>query len=94
MQINKEQIEIITRAGKALCKPSEAAKLAGIAVDTFKKNLEDEESEIYQAFFSGYETTKLQLKESTIAIALQGSSPAQTLAFAMLKESELEMEED
>lgn len=92
MQLSKQQLEIITRCGRALSKPSEAAKLAGIAVDTFKHELEDEESEIFQAYFSGFETTKLELKESTIAIALQGSSPAQTLAFDMLNKSELEME--
>jgi len=92
MQISKEQLEIITRAGSALCKPSEAAKLAGIAIDTFKLELLNEESEIYSAFFSGFETAKLELKESVVAIAQQGSSPAQTLAIAMLNDSEMEME--
>jgi len=94
MQLTKQQLEIIERAGAALCKPSEAAKLSGIAFDTFKEELENPESEVYAAFFSGYETTKLELKESTIAIALQGSSPAQTLAFSMLRDSEIEMDSE
>lgn len=94
MQLSKEQKEIIERAGAALSKPSEAAKLAGIAFDTFKEELENPDSEIYVAYFSGYENTKLELKESTIAIALQGSSPAQTLAFSMLHDSELEMDSE
>jgi hypothetical protein len=94
MQVNKDQIEIIERAGAALCKPSEAARLAGIAFESFKGELLNEESEIYQAYYSSFETTKLELKESTIAIAQQGSSPAQTLAFELLRKAELEMEED
>lgn len=94
MQATKEQLEIISRAGAALSKPSEAAKLAGIAIDTFKQELLNEEGEIYYAYFSAFETTKLELKESIVAIAQQGSSPAQTLAISMLNKSELEMEED
>jgi len=94
MQPTKEQLEIISRAGAALSKPSAAARLSGIAIDTFKSELLDEESPIYFAFYSAFETTKLELKESIIAIAQQGSSPAQTLAIAQLRESELEMEED
>lgn len=94
MQLTDQQIEIIERAGAALCKPSEAARLSGIEVDTFKNELHNTESKIYQAYYSGFENTKLELKESTIAIAKQGSSPAQTFAFALLRESEMEMEED
>ena len=94
MQVTKEQLEIIERAGAALCKPSEVARLAGIAVESFKQQLLDEESEIYTSYFSAFETTKLELKESTIAIAKQGSSPAQTLAFDLLRKAEMEMEED
>ncbi|MFK5893736.1 MAG: hypothetical protein QM504_11000 [Pseudomonadota bacterium] len=94
MQASKEQLEIIIRAGEALCKPSEAARLAGIAINTFKEELQKEGSPIYTAFYSGFETVKLELKESVIALARQGSSPAQTLAFDLLRKSELEMEED
>jgi len=94
MQPTKKQLEIIERAGTALCKPSEAAKLAGLPVDTFKQEIQNEESELYRAYYSGFENTKLKLKESTIAIALQGSSPAQTLAFDLIRKSEMEMEED
>lgn len=94
MQVTKEQLEIIYRAGAAFCKPSEVSKLAGIPFDNLRAELENPESEIYQSYFSGLETTKLELKESAIAIAKQGSSPAQTLAFAMLKEVEMEMEEE
>ena len=91
--LTDEQKETIERAGTAFCKPSEAAKLAGIDFDTFKQALQDEESDIYAAYYSGLENSKLEVKESIITIAKQGSSPAQTLAIGMLKDINLEMEE-
>ncbi len=94
MQLSNAQIEILERAGNALCKPSEAAKLAGIPLESFKGMLLDEESPAYVAYFSGFETTKLELKESIVALARQGSSPAQNLALTMLQQSELELDEE
>lgn len=94
MLVSKEQLEIVERAGAAFCKPSEVCRLAGIPEEVFRQALENPESNIYQSYYSGLETTKLELKESTIAIAKQGSSPAQTMAFGLLKEVEMEMEEE
>ncbi len=94
MQLSKEQKELVERCGAALSKPSELARILGIPAEKVKTALQDQDSELYQLYYSGLETTKLELKESVIAIARQGSSPAQTQAFAILRDVELEMEED
>lgn len=87
-------MEMIERCGAALSKPSELARIIGLELEEIRLALLDPESEIYKAYFKGQELTKLELKEATVRIAIQGSSPAQTLAFALLKEVEMEMEEE
>lgn len=92
--MTEEEYQMIERCGKALTKPSELARIIGMDPDEVKAALSNPDSEIYEAFFKGFELTKLELRESTLSIASQGSSPAQTLAFQILKDVELEMEED
>ena len=93
MQLTDQQLDIIERCGAALCKTTEVSLLAGIPLELLKKALADPDNEIYQVYHRGLENTKLELKESVIAIARQGSSPAQTLAFGLLKDLEMEQEE-
>ncbi len=81
-----EQLEMIERCGAALTKPTETARLTGFDVDMLKRELLLPESLIYQYYFRGLENTRLELRERIIAIAKQGSSPAQTLSIGLMQE--------
>ncbi len=92
MALSPEILKIIERCGAAFCKPVEVSRLCGIKLSVLNNMLLDEESPAYEAYYRGLENSKLALKETTISIAKQGSSPAQTLAFSLLKDLESELD--
>lgn len=89
--LTNEQLQMLERCGAALTKPSEAARLVGMSVDDLKIQLTDPECAAYEYYYRGLENTRLELRERTIAIAKQGSSPAQTLSFNLINELSIEL---
>jgi hypothetical protein len=93
MTLSTEQEVLLERCGASLSRPIETSRLCGMPLDELKQHLINPESPVYQAYFKGLELTKLALRESTIAIARQGASAAQTLAYAILKDLETEIDD-
>ncbi|MDA3822375.1 MAG: hypothetical protein PF450_07185 [Bacteroidales bacterium] len=93
MKLSEEQLTIIQRCGAAFSKLSETSRLVGLPFDYLKVQMLDPQSEVYQAYYMGLENTKLLLKENIIAIAQQGSAPAQLQALALLKDAEIELDD-
>ena len=80
MQLNSDQLAEVTRVAAAAYTPKEVAYILGLPVKEFVAAVQDEASEVNAAYFKGFFSTELKVRESVITLAVSGSSPAQAAA--------------
>jgi hypothetical protein len=85
MHWSTEQLEEITRLAAAAYQPSEIAYMLGIKPSLLKKEINDEDSAVAIAFFKGFYSSELAVRESILLLARNGSSPAQASSLQLFK---------
>lgn len=87
MQTTPEILEEITRLAAAGFEPREIAFMLGVAPSVFIPRCKDEDDEISIAYFKGFYTSELSIRESILSLARSGSSPAHTMALKLFYET-------
>lgn len=86
--IDLAEVERIAAAGYA---PKQAAFMLGISPACFVEAIRNEESDISIAYFKGFFSSELSVRESVIALARSGSSPAQAAAIKLFDGTKQEL---
>ena len=87
MQTTPELLNEITRLGAAGFEPREIAFMLGVAPSEFIPRVKNEDDEISIAYFKGFYTAELSVRESILSLARSGSSPAHTMALKLFYET-------
>lgn len=94
MELNEEQLTEITRLGAAAYNPKQTAFALGISPATFLSWLKDDEHAATIAYFKGFYSSELAIREGVFLLARSGSSPAQTLALKLFDETRIKIISD
>lgn len=71
--------------------PRQVAQMLELPAEEFVFACEDPEHAIYKAFYAGRLQGEVDLRTGILKMAKAGSSPAQTMALDLLKQSTLKM---
>ena len=70
-------LEQITKLAALFLPPDRIARIIEMEEEEFKAALIDPKSEIFRAYYTGFDKADVEFRESVIKIAKQGSQPAQ-----------------
>ena len=87
MKLSDEQLGDITRMGAAAYAPKQIAFSLGLRPYDFLTVMLDENSDVAIAYYKGFYSSELSIRESVMKLARDGSSPAQTLALKYFDET-------
>jgi hypothetical protein len=87
MEINNELLAHIERLAAAAYTPTQIAFALGQKPYDFKKEMMNENGDVAIAYFKGFYSSELSVRESAFKLARDGSSPAQTLALKYFDET-------
>jgi len=87
MEYNDEIINIIQRMSAAAYEPAQIAHAIGVNKNEFIEQLNTENSKVNTAFYKGYYSSQLAIRESLFKLARDGSSPAQTQALKLFDDT-------
>jgi len=77
MSIETDILKEITKLAALFLPPDRIARIIEMDAEEFKQALIDPKSEIFRAYYVGFDKADVELRESVIKIAKQGSQPAQ-----------------
>ena len=92
-EITEEDLTEIKNLAALFFSPREIAVMREIKLVAMITATEDEESKVYEAFYSGRLQSEMELRKSIIKLAKSGSSPAQTMALDLFNKSKLKIRE-
>jgi hypothetical protein len=87
MELNNETLEKITRLAAVAYSPKQVAFSLGLKPYDFLKLMMDDNSDVAIAYYKGFYSSELSIRESVMKLARDGSSPAQTLALKHFDET-------
>jgi hypothetical protein len=79
MNFSQEQLEEIESMATLFLPPDDIAINIGVDPDEFTELINIKSGPGYQAFFKGWMKTEIELRQSILSSALNGSSPAQQM---------------
>ena len=88
---SEELLNEITGLAEAFTKPSDIARIIELSEEAFLEELRKPDSAIHRAFLKGKLISEAKLRKSIIAIACQGSAPAQALAIKLRDELDMSL---
>lgn len=91
MFLNDEQLQEVKKLAALFYVPAEIALMMDVDVSQFENFVKDCEGLLYKAYQSGRLQSEMELRNSIIRLAKQGSSPAQTAALKIYEESKIKM---
>lgn len=94
MENNKEDLDQVTRMGAAAYTPQQVCFAMGYDKAAFMAEFANEDSELCAAYFKGFYSSELVIRESVFQLARNGSSPAQTLALKNFEETRKQIKKD
>ena len=87
MELNSEDLEAIERIAACAYSPREVAFALGLKLSEFIEIVKDEGSNASIAYYKGFYSSELAIRESILLLARNGSSPAQTMANKLFDEN-------
>lgn len=94
MEMSEDMLKEITRMGAAAYTPKQAAFALGFAPAEFCTWLQDENSPVTLAYYKGFYSSELAIREGVFQLARAGSSPAQTLAMKIFDDTRKSIRRD
>ncbi len=87
MELNNDILLQITRLAAAAYSPKQVAFTLGFKPSEFVALMLDENGDVAIAYYKGFYSSELSIRESVMKLARDGSSPAQTLALKHFDET-------
>lgn len=87
-------LDAIKRLSAAGYTPEQTAFRLGLDKDDFNRRLSVGEDDWSVAYFTGFNSIELVIRESVFNLAASGSSPAQTLAVKILEDTRKTLRKD
>ena len=94
MGISKEELVEVARMGAAAYTPNQVCFALGLDKAGFITEFANEDSELCAAYFKGFYSSELVIRESVFQLARNGSSPAQTLALKNFEDTRKTIKKD
>lgn len=94
MELSEDILEEITRMAAAAYTPKQTAFALGISPGEFNAWMQDENHDVSIAYFKGFYSSELVIREGIFQLARTGSSPAQTLAIKIFDETRKTIRKD
>jgi hypothetical protein len=94
MELSEDDLKEVTRMAAAAYSPRQTAFALGIPPTTFLEWMQDENHVASVAFFKGFYSSELVIREGVFQLARSGSSPAQTLALKIFEETRKSIRRD
>lgn len=91
MLLNEEQLAQVKEMAKVFLLPREIALILEVDVDAFVAACNDQRTAVYRSYQGGRLLSVFELRKNVLQLANSGSSPAQTMALELLRESEMKM---
>ena len=91
VDIKPEDLTEISRLSGLFFTPAEIARMLELNAAEFLAACEDVNSPVYESFYSGRLQGEVDLRTGIMKMAKAGSSPAQTMAMDLLKQSKVKM---
>lgn len=85
MELSKEQKDMLAKLAARFFNAKQCAIVLQVSVSDLKKEMKNENSEVFKIYYGAQLKAELDLREGIFALAVRGSSPAQA---QMLKISE------
>ena len=94
MEISKEDLDQVARMGAAAYTPQQVCFAMGFNKSDFELQMQNEDSELCAAYYKGFYSSELVIRESVFQLARNGSSPAQTLALKNFDDTRKSIKKD
>ena len=94
MEISNDDLAEVARMGAAAYTPGQVCFAMGFDKDTFGLQMRNESSELCAAYYKGFYSSELVIRESVFQLARNGSSPAQTLALKNFEDTRKTIKKD
>ncbi len=91
MELTNEQLEEITKVASCAYSPRQVAFILGISPAAFSEMVRDEDSAASIAYFKGFFSSEMSVRESVLKLARDGSSPAQSTSIELFKHARKEL---
>lgn len=89
--ITEQDLQEIRINAELFFTPKEIAIMLEIDTVSFVEAVHEEGTDVYKAFYGGRLQSEVDLRKSIIKLAKSGSSPAQTMALDMFKQSKIKL---
>ena len=89
--LSTEELKQITDLSALFFTPRDIAKMLEFNETDFAKECKASDSKIHDAYYSGYLQGQVDLRTGIMKMAKAGSSPAQTMALELLKQTKLKL---
>lgn len=90
-ELTAEELKQITDLSALFFTPREIAKMLEFQESDFVKACKTNGGAIHDAFYGGYLQGQVDLRTGIMKMAKAGSSPAQTMALELLKQTKLKL---
>jgi hypothetical protein len=87
MEWTEDLLKEVTRLGAAAYTPKQTAFALGLSPAQFIICMQDEEHPACIAYYNGFYSSELAIREGVFQLARSGSSPAQTLSLKIFDET-------
>jgi len=94
MNLSNEELTEISRMGAAAYTPNQVCFAMGFSKEEFGVQMKNEDSELCAAYYKGFYSSELVIRESVFQLARNGSSPAQTLALKNFDDTRKSIKKD
>lgn len=85
--MNEELVPQVEKLASLGYSKQQVATMLGLSYIEVNMWMEDRDSSFFKAYWKGYYTTDIRLRESILKLALAGSSPAQTMSKRAMDEA-------
>ena len=91
--LKEEDLQTIEDCASCFLTPKEIAIILEFEINFFVSLCNQEGSDCYNRYQRGFLKSEFELRKSIVTLAIQGSSPAQTLSMDMVVKSRLKRNE-
>lgn len=91
MEVTPDLLNEITKIASCAYSPKVVAFMLGVSPADFCALVKDEESDVSIAYYKGFYSSEMSVRESILQLARNGSSPAQSASLELFKHARKEL---
>lgn len=89
LELNKDKLKTLTALGGSFFTVKQCSIILEVDLAEFIKEMKRPGSPIFKAYYSGYFTEQLKLRQSIADLAMRGSGPAQQQLLKIIDSTEI-----